>query len=126
LVDRALTTFDDTAARVEVMARVCHEANRAYALAIGERASTLHPHYDEASEEIRASARAGVHKALEGATPEQLHESWMRSKTAAGWIYGPVRDNALRVHPCLVPYHELPTEQQRKDALFYAIVGALR
>jgi hypothetical protein len=29
-------------------------------------------------------------------------------------------------HPCLVPYAQLPAEQQRKDALFQAVVAALR
>jgi len=111
---------------VDLIARVCHEANRAYALAAGESPSAVHPSWFEAPEEIRASARTGVQHALDGATPEQLHESWLKSKTETGWIYGPVRDNALRVHPCLVPYAELPAVQQRKDALFSAIVQALR
>ena len=117
---------DDTAHRADVIARVCHEANRAFALATGEDPATVHPSWSEAPEEICASARVGVRHALDGATPEQLHESWCQGKVAAGWVYGDVRDNVGKVHPCLVPYAELPVIQRKKDALFSAIVGALR
>lgn len=116
---------EDAAAVIDLIARVCHEANRAYAQATGEPAAQIHGSWFEAPEAIRESARVGVEKALEGATPEQLHESWIASKVADGWIYGPVRDNAAKVHPCLVPYDELPIAQQAKDALFSGIVRAL-
>lgn len=108
---------------VETIARVCHEANRAYALSSGE--TLVWPGWDEAPEAIRESARVGVRHALDGATPQQLHESWIASKLADGWVYGPVRDNDAKIHPCLVPYGELPVGQQKKDALFGAIVSAL-
>jgi hypothetical protein len=111
---------------IELIARVCHEANRAYALATGESPTLVHPSWTEAPEEIRESARVGVAHALDGATPEQLHESWCVSKRAAGWVYGAVRDNVAKVHPCLVPYAALPIAQQKKDALFSGIVAALR
>jgi hypothetical protein len=116
----------DINAVIERTARVCHEANRAYALATGEPPALVHPTWSEAPEEIRDSAREGVRRALAGATPEQLHVSWMAGKRAAGWVYGPARDNVAKVHPCLVPYTELPIAQQRKDALFSGIVDALK
>ena len=53
------------------------------------------------------------------------HESWMREKLEAGWIYGPVKDPDVKQHPCLVPFDELPVEQQMKDVLFIAVVRAL-
>jgi hypothetical protein len=111
---------------IDVIAQVCHEANRAYALATGEPLDQVHPSWAQAPEEIRESARTGVFAALDGATPQQLHESWCESKRKAGWIYGPVRDNASKVHPCLVDYDSLPAVQRRKDALFSKIVEALR
>jgi RyR domain-containing protein len=111
---------------IEIIARVCHEANRAFAVATGESLETLHPSWDDAPGEIRESSRIGVQTALNGATPEKLHESWMSSKYAAGWVYGPVRNNTAKIHPCLVPYDDLPEVQRRKDALFSAIVNALK
>jgi hypothetical protein len=56
--------------------------------------------------------------------PEQSHESWWAEKQRTGWTYGPVKDAEKKTHPCCVPYAELPREQQRKDALFFAIVKA--
>ncbi|MFG1857546.1 RyR domain-containing protein [Actinomadura geliboluensis] len=56
--------------------------------------------------------REGVRLALDGATPEQLHESWCANMHAAGWGYGETKDETARTHPCLVPHAELPDEQR--------------
>lgn len=109
----------------EKIAAVCHDANRALALVNAEDPATVWPPWDDAPPAIQTSAITGVRHALEGATPEQLHESWCASKRADGWVFGPVRDNDAKVHPCLVPYVELPAAQQAKDHLFMSIVRAL-
>lgn len=106
-----------------LIASVCHEANRAYCLTQGD---TSQLPWTDAPPWQRESAILGVKKAIEGATPEQLHESWSAQKVADGWVYGDVKDADAKTHPCLVPYGELPTEQQRKDALFGAVVNALK
>ena len=36
-----------------------------------------------------------------------VHEVWAAGRIADGWTKGP-RNDALRQHPCLVPYEELP------------------
>lgn len=112
--------------RIERIARVCHEANRAHCLAIGEDPETVYPGWDNCPEEIRDSARMGVRRALAGATPEQLHQSWVEHKRNSGWKFGPVKDLELRTHPCLVSYDRLPALQRQKDALFAGVVDALR
>jgi hypothetical protein len=109
----------------EQIARVCHDANRALALASGEDPATVWPSWDDAPASIQESAIVGVQHALEGATPEQLHESWLETKRRDGWTFGEVRDNDAKRHPCLVPYHELPEQQKTKDDLFVAIVNTL-
>lgn len=111
---------------VEQIARVCHEANRAYALATGEDPAVVFPSWDMAPEAIKESARVGVRAALEGATPEALHESWLATKERDGWKFGPLKNLETREHPCMVPYCDLPPIQRRKDALFQSIVTALR
>lgn len=107
----------------EQIARVCHEANRGYCDALGDRTQVA---FDDAPEWQRESAVAGVDVALQGATPEQLHESWTAAKVADGWVYGERKDPVNKTHPCLVPYAELPAAQKVKDALFNAIVAVLR
>ena len=108
---------------VEGIAYACHEANRALQLLLEEDAN---PHWDDLDEELRASAIDGVLKALEGATPRQMHENWVNFKVDQGWTYGRVKDMEKKEHPCLVPYDDLPPEQQRKDKLFLSIVNAMK
>jgi hypothetical protein len=107
------------------IAAVCHEANRMYCLSLGDYSQ---PPWIEAAPWQRSSAIAGVEAILAGkvVSPEQSHENWLEEKRAAGWTYGKTKDPANREHPCFVPYSELPDEQRRKDALFFAIVQALR
>jgi hypothetical protein len=106
------------------IARICHEANRAYCEATGDHSQKS---WDEAEAWQRESAVQGVVYALANpqAGPSDQHYAWMRDKVAAGWSYGPEKDAEARTHPCLVPYQELPVEQRRKDALFLGIVRAL-
>ena len=106
---------------IERIAHVCHEANRVLQVTSGEDAS---PHFMEAPEWQVQSAYEGVTAALEGATPEQLHESWMAAKIRDGWRWGPVKSADVLTHPCIVPYAELPEDQRIKDAVFHAIVSA--
>lgn len=108
--------------KIEACAAVAHEANRAYCIAIGDNSQMP---WEQAPENIRASAIDGVAKALAGATPEQSHEGWCAFKVADGWVFGPVKDLAAKTHPCLVPYAELPPEQRRKDGLYIAVVRAM-
>ena len=49
------------------------------------------------------------------ALAEQLHEVWARRRVAEGWRHGPNRDDAQRLHPCLLPYSELPEAEKAYD-----------
>lgn len=106
------------------IARVVHEANRAYCLALGDHSQVA---FDDAPENIKASAIDGIRAVMEGraTTPEQQHQNWLDFKTADGWVYGEVKDAEAKTHPCMVPYADLPEDQRRKDHLFRAIVTAL-
>lgn len=111
------------------IAAVCHEANRMYCLTLGDRSQEP---WMGAPAWQRESAIKGVDFHLEqhanGVTPSQSasHDSWLEEKRVTGWKYGPVKDAEKKEHPCFVPYDELPIEQQKKDALFGAIVNALK
>lgn len=75
--------------------------------------------------ETRKSAEVGVLGVINGNTPEQSHDEWTRFKVSHGWTLGPVKDEATKQHPLLVPYDELPASQRVKDSLFVNIVRAL-
>ena len=108
---------------LEKIARVCHEANRAWCVANGD---TTQAPWDDAPEWQVKSAIDGVRVALTNkAGAAGLHNEWCEAKRRDGWTYGPVKDATTKTHPCLVPYDALPEEQRAKDALFGAIVSAL-
>lgn len=46
---------------------------------------------------------------------ENVHEVWAQSRIEQGWTYGPVRNDTLKLHPCLVPYELLPEEEKQYD-----------
>ena len=44
-----------------------------------------------------------------------VHEVWASSRIAQGWTWGPVRSDAFKTHPSLVPYEDLPEEEKQYD-----------
>ena len=49
------------------------------------------------------------------ALAENVHDIWAKGRINDGWTYGPVRDDARKHHPCLVPYGELPESEKEYD-----------
>jgi hypothetical protein len=115
---------DEPRVKIERISRVAHEVNRAYCQALGDNSQ---PAWDDAPQWQRESARMGVDLHLMGDFgPEASHISWMKQKQDDGWVYGPVKDPELKQHPCMVPFDQLPREQQAKDYIFRSVVHALR
>jgi len=108
----------------ERIARVAHEVNRAYCQALGDQ--TQLP-WEDAPAWQRESALTGVQLHLQNpwAGPEASHESWSEEKRRTGWVYGAAKDPVAKTHPCLVPFGQLPREQQAKDWIFRGVVLAL-
>ena len=46
---------------------------------------------------------------------KNVHEVWSDGRIRDGWTYGEQRDDALKTHPCLIPYEELPEEEKEYD-----------
>lgn len=110
--------------RVDQIARLCHEVNRAYCFSLGDASQK---EWSESPEWQQDSAINGVRFHLENdVTPEDSHYNWWKEKVAAGWIWGPDKDPETKQHPCMVPYNELPAEQRTKDYLFKAIVDTFK
>jgi len=109
---------------VEQIARVCHEANRAYCVATGDHSYRA---WNQAPRWQKDSVINGVRFAIANpaATPLMSHVSWLQEKEANGWVYGEEKDPVAKTHPCMVPYHMLPPEQRMKDAIFLALVRTL-
>lgn len=107
------------------LARICHEANKAFCEAIGDNSQGC---WEVCSSEQRESVIEGVRLSSGKATvsPENSHESWRAWKIEHGWIYGETKDEQLKTHPNLMAYEELPEEQRAKDKLFTSIVDALK
>lgn len=104
------------------IAGVIHEANRQLKLVLGHSPG---PHWMECDQQLRESVINGVRKAQEGMPPKELHEEWVQFKAEQGWTWGAIKDVRHRKHPCMVPYAELPPDQQIKNHMFHAMVRAL-
>ena len=46
---------------------------------------------------------------------KNVHEVWAQTRIEQGWTYGAERNDALKHHPCLVPYEDLPEEERVYD-----------
>lgn len=107
------------------VAEICHEANKALCESQGDFSQD---HWDNAPDWAKQSAINGVRFHLDNpdAKPEDSHNSWLKEKEAGGWRYGPEKDVEKKLHPCFVPYEDLPEAQKAKDHLFTGIVNSLR
>lgn len=110
---------------VEAIASVAHAVNDAYRLAIGEEQKGP---WQEQTPEFKSKHLQGVMNHLMnpgGIDPQKSHDLWLSHKLRTGWRYGPVQDDAAKVHPCLLPYSELPDSQRAKDYIFVAVCNSL-
>lgn len=44
-----------------------------------------------------------------------VHDIWAVGRITDGWTYGPERNDALKQHPCLIDYSELPESEKEYD-----------
>lgn len=105
---------------IDTIAAACHETNRQYCLSVGDQSLK---HWEDTDEAIKASARAGVRHFLKTlCSAKEQHDEWKKYKTEQGYVYGEVKDDEKKTHPCLVEYEELPKSQKVKDVLFQAVI----
>ena len=108
------------------IAEICHEANRVYCRSIGDNSQ---PRWENAPEWQKESAINGVQSVIGSKikfSHRKNHDNWMTHKLKTGWKYGEDKDDDKKTHPCLLPYDELPQEQQEKDELFGSLITVLR
>lgn len=46
---------------------------------------------------------------------ENTHEVWSQTRVNDGWTYGEARDDEKKLHPCLIPYGDLPESEKEYD-----------
>jgi hypothetical protein len=107
----------------ERIARTCHEVNKVWCEFNGDFS---HKCWKDAPDWQKNTALLGVrfHKEHPDADDAASHDSWMNQKLAEGWKYGPIKDPEAQTHPCIVPFEDLPRDQQFKDRLFRTICHA--
>lgn len=110
---------------VLMIAVCCHYANKAWCEVNGDHSQKS---WTEAEQWQKDSAIKGVEFRLANpdAGKDAQHNAWMADKVADGWVYGEIKDAEAKTHPCIVPFDQLPEFQQKKDALFCAIVDSLK
>jgi hypothetical protein len=109
---------------IQEIAKITHEANRAYCQTLGDYSQMP---WEDSPTWQRESAIMGVefNIANPDAPASASHDSWLEQKRKDGWRLGPVKNAEAKEHPCFVPYEDLPEEQKAKDYLFKGIVAAL-
>ncbi len=110
---------------VHQLTKIIYEVSRVYRKSIGE---SIEYEWSTAPKWEIEAIRNGVqyHVDNPGKTPEDSHNNWLKEKQDTGWVHGEVRDPEAKTHPCMVPYNELPKEQQVKDHLFIAVVSSFQ
>lgn len=119
-----LVTLHQREATFLAIAAAAHEANAAYCRSVGDDSQ---PSWADAPQWQKDSAVAGVRMHFENsdASPRDSHESWLAHKEADGWAWGETKSPEHKLHPCMVPYDDLPPEQQAKDDIFVGVVKTL-
>ncbi len=111
--------------KITDIAFICHQANKLWCLVNDDDSQK---DWILADQWQRDSAIKGVEFRLNNpeAGKDTQHNAWVADKVNDGWIFGEVKDAEKKTHPCIVPFEQLPEFQQKKDALFCAIVDSLK
>lgn len=106
------------------IARVAHEAVRAWQTANGQDAA---PAWSRAPAWMKTATLEAVHANTNGdlSSPAARHRQWVDEKKKAGWKYGDRKDARRKTHPLMVAYNRLPEVEKRKDALVSAVIDSL-
>jgi len=109
---------------VNKIAKVAHEVNRAFCISNGDDSQSS---WENAEDWKKSSTFTGVEFLIDNpdATPITTHENWVKDKVDYGWKYGTKKDVDLKLHPCIIPYDDLPVMQKSKDYIFSAVVKTL-
>lgn len=111
--------FDETR-----IAKACHDANKAYCESRGDLSE---PDWESLSPWEIEYIMEGVlfNKNNPDAGQYASHNSWMKHRLDNGWVYGEIKDEKQKTHPCIVPFDKLTKDDKAKSFIFKAVVNAL-
>lgn len=118
----------DTISSLSDIAYVIYSVNQDLSkYCLDDSGTATYRKWKELSKDERDQYTRAVKRRIDvpGVTPEQQHEEWLQSKVADGWVHGSVKDNEAKIHPCMVPYDQLPPTQRIKDVIFGNLVTNL-
>lgn len=107
-------------ADVEAVARIAHEACRAYDTGLGDEPLST---WEEANHDVHRAAINSVEFLVDNpaATASDEHDAFLKKYLDEGWKFGKKKDQDKKTHPDLVPYDKLPKDVQAKYVLFHAV-----
>ncbi|MDB4584824.1 hypothetical protein N9164_16870 [Draconibacterium sp.] len=108
----------------EKIARIAHDADRAWCAAFGWPGSAGWSHCTPGDREARIEAVLMI-ITTPGADASTLHDDWCEVMRRNGWRHGAAHDGIARTSPGLIAFDRLPIDQQRRQAMFVGIVRAL-
>jgi len=110
---------------IEVIAKVCHQVNKAYC---ESQQDNSQKDWEDCPDWQIQSEINGVRFHIDNpdSGPEASHNNWLKQKKDEGWVYGPIKSESRKKHPCIVPFKILEPSQQAKDYIFKAIVDSLK
>ena len=112
--------FTITDKQLEIIARIAHVNNMVHCRNIGDVFTDWYDTSDSFKRGVILGVEATAKKVINDGDilPSESHEMWLKYKKEEGWVYGVVKDEKLKTHPCIKPYDELPEAQKMKDKIF--------
>jgi hypothetical protein len=106
------------------IARICHEAIVAYRKSLGDNSQKS---WDKAGKDEKEGITKSVtlHLVNVDAWPAENHNAWLKERIDNGWVFGEVEDEGKKTHPHIVPYEQLPIDQQIRECLLRGITQSL-
>lgn len=96
----------------EDLARICHEAHVALRIGLNDSADDVH--WDALPRRRKDTVVNQVRLFREGKTLAEVHEAWVIRMAEDGWRHGLTRNLIQKMHPNMIPYEQLPPEEQAK------------
>lgn len=84
--------------------------------------------WEELTEKEKAPILKIVSTVIESRAPSafDVHNIWVKTMTDFGWTLGKVKNNELKVSPCMVGFHDLSEIEQTKDQIVLNIINAVK